>query len=237
MKYNRVSIKISGETMSGSKDGCTFDLDPVMVIGKSIKNVVDSGIGVSIVVGGGNIIRGRAFTNSKEIQKETADSMGMLATVINGMLLRDVLKTIGINSVLVSNLSLPFNVESADLTNISRLNDENKVVIFVGGTGLPYFSTDTASVISALISRADVLLKATKTDGVYDRDPEKHPEAKHIAKLTYDEAICKNIQIMDQTAFMLAKTNKLPMIIFSIKEENCFLRAINGEIKHSIVEG
>jgi len=235
MTYNRILIKISGETISGSREDGAFDLDAVLAICKNIKNVIDAGISVSIVVGGGNIIRGRAFSNSKEIRKETADSMGMLSTTINGLLLKDIFKSIGINSVLVSNIKLPFNIESADHSNVSKLIEKNKVIIFVAGTGLPYFSTDTASIISALVSRSDVVLKATKTDGIYDKDPEKYPEAKHIEEINYDEALNANIQIMDQTAFALAKANNLPILVFSIKEDNCFIRALKGEIKHSVV--
>ena len=235
MKISRVLIKISGETLSGSKAESVFDSDSVLAICKNIKNVIDSGIGVSIVVGGGNILRGRAFSSETIVQREAADSMGMLATAINGLMLKGAFESIGIDSTVVSNLQLPFSIESSNTYNIDQLVNQNKIVIFVGGTGVPYFSTDTAAVINALISKSDMLLKATKTDGVYNKDPEKYEDACFIPHITYDEALKQNIQIMDQTAFALAKSQELPITIFSIKEENCFLRAIKGEIKHSVV--
>ena len=190
---------------------------------------------MSLVVGGGNVIRGRDFQESNIIKQETADSVGMLSTVINGILLRDALRSIGINSELVSGLRLPFDILRNDPFNILKLLDEKKVIIFVGGTGLPYFSTDTVSVIAAFMSRCDAILKATKTDGVYDKDPHKFSDAVHVSNLTYQEAIEKGLNVMDKTAFALASQRNIPIYVFSAKEDNCFIRALNSEIKHSVV--
>ena len=246
--------------MSGSKEKGAFDLGVVSSICQNIKNLLDLGIGVSIVVGGGNIVRGKDFYRNEVCQnqaescpikvlgedlpqrgrfcgsiKETADSMGMLSTVINGLLLRDVFGSIGIDAAIVSHLELPFNIESANCFNVSRLINENKVLIFVAGMGLPYFSTDTASIVNGLLARSDLVLKATKTDGVYDKDPEKYKYAKYIKEISYEDVLNQNIQVMDQAAFALAKANNLPILIFSIRENDCFVKAISGEIKHSRV--
>ena len=234
MDCKRVLIKISGEMISGS-NGSKFDFDAISKLCHNIKNVVDSNIDVSLVVGGGNVIRGRDFQDSNIIKQETADSVGMLSTVINGILLRDALRGIGINSELVSGLRLPFDILRNDPFNISKLTDEKKVIIFVGGTGLPYFSTDTVSVIAAFMSNCDAILKATKTDGVYDKDPYKFNDAVHISNLTYKDAIGKGLEVMDKTAFALASQRNIPIYVFSAKEDNCFVRVIKSEIKHSVV--
>jgi uridylate kinase len=197
---------------------------------------MDSGIGVSIVVGGGNVIRGRNLRNHEVIRQETADSMGMLATTINGVLLREILSCIGVESELVSNLRLPFDIGPSDSFTISKILAQGKVVIFVGGTGLPYFTTDTLAVVGAFLSDCDLILKATTTDGIYDKDPRYHTDARHIPEITYREALEKNLGIMDGTAFSLAAQRNIPVYVFSIMEPNCFLSAINRRIKMSIAK-
>ncbi|MDR3031215.1 MAG: hypothetical protein LBU35_02410 [Holosporales bacterium] len=235
MVPKRVLIKISGEAISGEND--VFDSDIALKICNNIKNVIDSGILVSVVIGGGNIIRGRDFLNENIISRETADSIGMLATVMNGVLFRDIFKKIGVKSEVVSNLNLPFQIKNSDCFSVEKLISENKLLIFVGGVAYPYFSTDTISVIAALLSKCDIILKATKTKGIYDKDPEIFEDATFIEKLTYEQAIEKNIKIMDQTAFSMAVANKhIPIYVFSIKEENCFINAIDKTIKMSVVE-
>lgn len=191
------------------------------------------GIGVSVVVGGGNIVRGRSCMG---IDREDADSMGMLATTINGIALHAYLTKIGIDSVLMSNLQLPFGIENSNFRQIQQNIIYGKTLIFVGGAGQPYFSTDTISVINAITTRADIMLKATKTDGIYDKDPKQFEDAKHIPELTHKKALELGVKIMDQTAFAIAMENNIPIMVFSISENNCFVRAIQGDIKHSIVK-
>ena len=234
MKYNRVLLKISGETLSGNSNN-VFEISSALAVAQDIKNVLDAKIDVSIVVGGGNIVRGRSFLNSEHIMRETADSVGMLSTVINGLLLKNVLSSIGLDAVVVSYLNLPFGIQSANHDAILKYIDEKKIIIFVGGLGIPYFSTDTSATINAILSKCDIILKATKTDGIYDKDPKKYKNSQHIAKITYDEAISANIHIMDQAAFAMAKEHKLPILVFSMHEKNCFFKALNGDIKHSLV--
>lgn len=230
----RVLIKISGEFFS-SNTGEKFNLDKLNILCENIINVLNSGIKVSLVIGGGNILRGRDFQNNKLIPRETADNVGMLATAINGIVFRDVLKSHNIDTELVSMLDLPFNILKLDSFTINNLINQNKVIIFVGGLGLPYFSTDTIAVVGAFLSKCDVILKATNTDGIYNKDPKKYQDAKYLKQITYDYAISNNLQIMDDTAFLLAKQQRIPIYIFSIEENNCFVNALNNQIKKSEV--
>lgn len=200
-----------------------------------IKNVLNNGINISLVIGGGNIIRGRDFNNNDLIKRETADSIGMLSTVMNGIIVRDVLKNNTIDTEIVSLLDLPFNIKKLNPFTIDNLIEKNKLIIFVGGLGLPYFSTDTISVVGASLSHCNAILKATKTDGIYNKDPNIYPDAVHLDNITYDYAIQNNLQIMDDTAFSLAKQLNLPIYIFSLFEDNCFINALNKSIRISIV--
>lgn len=235
--YKRVLIKISGEMfskkLSTSKEPC--NIISMLAIAEKIQNVINLGIGVSIVVGGGNIVRGSVFSNCNNIIRETADSAGMLATVINGLLLNDVLQSVGIDSVVVSNIYFPFDIHKANISSILKYIDEKKVIIFVGGTGISYFSTDTAAVTNAILSRCDIILKATKTDGIYNQDPKKYPNAKHISQISYTDARNLGIDIMESAAFALAQKNNISILVFSMDEPDCFARAIHKKIKHSLV--
>jgi uridylate kinase len=230
----RILIKISGEVLA-SQDGTGFGRGHITGLCKSIKAVVETGIGTSIIIGGGNIIRGAEYDESAWLRRETADSLGMLATVMNSILLRDLLTSIGVAASIVSSLRLPFDIESNDVYSVERLISQRRAVIFAGGVGLPYFSTDTMSVIAASMSMSDVILKATKTDGIYDKDPNKYIGAVYIPELTYQDALRQDLKIMDSQAFALAEQRKIPIRIFSMYEPNCFVRAINGEIRQSVV--
>ncbi|MDR2074609.1 MAG: hypothetical protein LBP31_00070 [Holosporales bacterium] len=221
----RVLIKISGESLA-------LDFLNANRVCNNVKNLLKEGIAVSIVIGGGNIVRGRSLN---KFQRETVDSMGMLATAINGLALQDEFRKIGVDSVVLSQITLPFGIENSNPFNIQKHIENNTVIIFVGGAGISYFSTDTIAVINAIITRSDVLLKATKTDGIYDKDPAKFPEATHIKQISHSEAIEKNLQIMDHAAFSIAMEHNLPIVIFSVNEENCFVNGINGTIKRSLV--
>ncbi len=231
MQFKRVLIKISGElfSLNGSNN------EPINQICTNILNVISSGIDVSIVVGGGNIIRGNRFQNNNSIRRETADSIGMLATVMNGIILRDNLLNRGVDCAIVSALDLPFNIRKLNSFVIEELISQHRTIIIVGGLGVPYFSTDTVSVVGATLSRCDAILKASNTDGIYDKDPHKHADAVFLEKITYEFAIQHNLQVMDETAFLLARNLNKPIYVFSSTEPNCFIRAINNEIKCSIV--
>lgn len=230
MDVKRILIKISGEALSGTNEILSYQ--KISTLCNNIKNLIELGIGVSIVIGGGNIIRGRSFTG---LNRENVDSMGMLATSINGIALQSCFEKTGMNAVLMSNLQLPFGIENSNFYNIQKHMMLNKVIIFVGGAGQPYFSTDTISVINAITTGSDIILKATKTDGVYDKDPMKFDDAVHISQLTHKEAIARDIKIMDKTAFSIAMEHNVPIIVFSINESNCFIKALNKSCQHSLI--
>lgn len=230
----RVLIKLSGEAISGDRG--VFDPSVASLVCENIKKLMSLGIGVSLVIGGGNIVRGRDFKKTLPpsiIDCKVIDSAGMLATVINGLFLKGILLSLGIDSVIVSPLDLPFDIKKLSTEEIDSNLNLGKVVIFVGGSGLPCFSTDTISVIAAIMSSSDVVLKATKTDGVYDKDPKIFPDAEFIQSITHQKAIDKNLQIFDQTALVLARDHSMPIIVFSMNESNCFVRVLNKKIKYS----
>ncbi|MDR0942604.1 MAG: hypothetical protein LBM19_03265 [Holosporales bacterium] len=214
---NRSLIKISGEAISGVEG--KFDFEAISTICQNIKNVASEGIGVSLVVGGGNIIRGRDFKNSVNFSRKTADAAGMLATVINGIILRDSLRLNGLESEIVSTLRIPFGIKHNDSFTIADLINKNRIIIFCGGVGLPYFSTDTISIVAAFMSNCNMILKATKADGIYDKDPNIYKDAKRIPELTYQEAIDRDLKIMDKTAFALAEQKRLPIHILCKRTE------------------
>ncbi|MDR1475855.1 MAG: hypothetical protein LBI20_00860 [Holosporales bacterium] len=234
LPIRRVLVKISGEIMVDDR-GFGFSLDRVSRICQDVKEVIDAGIGVTIVVGGGNIIRGRDWRDNRIVKPETADAMGMLSTVVNGIMLRDVLAHYEVSAEIVSNLNLPFDISHSNSFNISKMLTQNKVIIFVGGIGLPYCSTDTVSVIAASLSSCDVILKATNVDGIYSGDPKIHQEATYIPEITYREAIDRRLHFIDETALVLASQRNIPIYIFSIEEANCLIRAIKKDIKLSVV--
>lgn len=231
MLFKRVLIKISGELFNSNN----WENDQISKICDNIVNVISFGINVSVVVGGGNIIRGREFQSATHIRRETADSVGMLATVMNGIILRETLLNRGIDCVIVSALDLPFNIKKLNPFTIDELVGQNKTIIIVGGMGFPYFSTDTISVVGASLSHCDAILKATGTDGIYNKDPRKYADAVFLKNVTYEFAIQHNLQVMDETAFLLARNLNKPIYVFSSTEPNCFVRAINNDIKCSVV--
>ncbi|MBQ9440932.1 MAG: hypothetical protein IJU54_00800 [Alphaproteobacteria bacterium] len=242
-QHKRILIKISGEIFLSSyfieqvdnNKNKQFDDTNLNKLCNNIINILNTGVNISLVIGGGNIIRGKDFHGNNLIKRETADSVGMLATVINGIIVRDVLKQHNIDAEIVSPLDLPFDIKKLNTFTLNKLISKNKLIIFVGGLGVPYFSTDTISVVGASLSHCDVILKATKTDGVYDKDPKIYQDANHLDNITYDYAIQNNLQIMDDTAFSLAKQLNIPIYIFSIFEDNCFVKALNRSISMSIV--
>jgi len=227
LKYKRILLKLSGEALMGSHE---FGIDPKFLdeLADDIKEVYDLGVQIAIVVGGGNIFRGM---NGSEIglDKATADYMGMLATVMNALALQDILEKKDIPTRVMSAIDMKQIAEPYIRRKAIRHLEKGRVVIFGAGTGNPFFTTDTAGALRATEIKAEVFLKATKVDGIYTKDPVKYPDAEKIDEITFDEAIRRNIKVMDQTAFTLCKENNLPIIVFSIKERGNLKKIVLGE--------
>ena len=226
MKYKRILLKLSGEALVGDKAG---GIDPEILIKYSneIKKIYDKGVEIAIVIGGGNIYRG--FNNEFKIDRVQGDYMGMLATLINGLALQNTLENIGIPTRLQSAINVNKVAEPYIKRKALRHLDKKRIVIFSAGTGNPYFTTDSAAVLRAIEIEADVILKGTRVDGIYNEDPNKNSEAFKFEKITFKEAISKGLKIMDTTAFTLSHENKLPIIVFDINQEDNLLKVLNGE--------
>ena len=226
MKYKRILLKLSGEALVGDKAG---GIDPEILIKYSneIKKIYDKGVEIAIVIGGGNIYRG--FNNEFKIDRVQGDYMGMLATLINGLALQNTLENIGIPTRLQSAINVNKVAEPYIKRKALRHLDKKRIVIFSAGTGNPYFTTDSAAVLRAIEIEADVILKGTRVDGIYNEDPNKNTDAFKFEKITFKEAISKGLKIMDTTAFTLSHENKLPIIVFDMNQENNLLKVLNGE--------
>ena len=225
----RVLVKFSGEALAG-KDGFGIDTKILKYIADEIKGLVDSGIEVAIVVGGGNIIRGVSAAADGIIKRTSGDYMGMLATVINGVAIQEALESLKLEARLQLAIEMKEIGESFIVRRAKRHLEKGRVVIFAGGTGNPYFTTDTAATLRASEIEADFLIKATKVDGVYDKDPVKYKDAKKLNEVSYDEALGKHIKVMDDTAIALAKTNSLPIVICNMFEKGNLLKILNGDM-------
>jgi uridylate kinase len=214
-RFKRILIKLSGEALMGDQ---SFGISPdtLKYVADEVKSVHDMGVQVAIVVGGGNIFRGIA-ASSYGMDRSSADHMGMLATVINSVALQDALETNGMHTRVQTAISMHEVAEPYILRRAIRHLEKGRVVIFGAGTGNPYFTTDTAAVLRAMEIHAEILLKATKVDGIYDSDPEKNKDAKLLKNVTYREALEQQLRIMDLTAISLAMDNKLPLSVFSLK--------------------
>ena len=226
MKYKRILLKLSGEALVGDKKS---GIDPEILIKYSteIKKAYDKGVEIAIVIGGGNIYRG--FNNEYKIDRVQGDYMGMLATLINGLALQNTLENIGIPTRLQSAINVNKVAEPFIKRKAIRHLDKKRIVIFSAGTGNPYFTTDSAAVLRAIEIEADVILKGTRVDGIYNDDPNKNSKAFKFEKITFNEAISKGLKIMDTTAFTLSHENNLPIIVFDINQENNLLRVLNGD--------
>ena len=226
MKYKRILLKLSGEALVGDKSG---GIDPEILIKYSneIKKIYDKGVEIAIVIGGGNIYRG--FNNEYKIDRVQGDYMGMLATLINGLALQNTLENIGIPTRLQSAINVNKVAEPYIKRKALRHLDKKRIVIFSAGTGNPYFTTDSAAVLRAIEIEADVILKGTRVDGIYNKDPNKNSEAFKFEKITFKEAISQGLKIMDTTAFTLSHENKLPIIVFDMNQEDNLLKVLNGE--------
>ncbi len=236
MGNKRVLVKFSGEALAGEA-GYGIDTQILNYIATEIKSLVEAGTEIAIVVGGGNIIRGVSAAEDGIIKRTSGDYMGMLATVINGVAIQEALEHIGLEARLQSAIDMHEIGESFIVRRARRHLEKGRVVIFAGGTGNPYFTTDTAATLRASEIEADLLIKATKVDGVYDKDPEKYPDAVKLDSLSYDRALSDHIRVMDDTAIALAKENKLPIVVCNMFKAGNLLSIIRGERKNcSVVE-
>lgn len=225
--YKRILLKLSGEALMGD-DAYGINRSTITRIVNEIKEVVDLGVQVAVVIGGGNIFRGVAPA-AAGMDRATADYMGMLATVMNAMALQDAMKNIGLNARVQSALSIEQVAEPYIRGKAIRYLEEGRVVIFGAGTGNPFFTTDTAAALRGMEINAEIVLKATKVDGIYTDDPKTNPEAMRYKTITFDEAIIKNLKVMDATALTLCRDQKLPISVFSIFKQGALKKVVMGE--------
>lgn len=236
MAKKRVLVKFSGEALAGEA-GHGIDTQILNFISQEIKSLVDAGIEVGIVIGGGNIVRGVSAAKDGIIKRTSADYMGMLATVINGVAVQEACEHAGLQVRMQTAIKMEQIAEPYINRRAIRHLEKGRVVIFAAGTGNPFFTTDTAATLRAVEIGADVIIKATKVDGVYDRDPNKYPDAKKLNTLTYDEAMNDHIKVMDDTSIALAKDNSLPIIVCDMFKKGNLLDIITGNTQNcSIVK-
>jgi uridylate kinase len=231
--YRRIVLKLSGEALAGSQG---YGLDPLVLvrIGEEIRGVVDLGVQVAVVIGGGNIFRGVA-ASAGGMERATADYMGMLATVINALALQDALEKAGCQTRVLSAIEMRAVAEPYIRRRAIRHLEKGRVVIFAAGTGNPFFTTDTAGALRAVEIAADVIMKATKVDGIYSADPARDANAVRLPRVTYIEALNRRLEIMDTTAISLCMDNKLPIVVFDLTRDGNIARIVCGEPVGSIV--
>ncbi|RXM58636.1 UMP kinase [Clostridium tetani] len=231
IKYKRIMLKLSGEALAG-ENGYGLDFKVVKRISKEIKELVDMGVEIGAVVGGGNIWRGR---NGEDMDRTTADYMGMLATCINAMALQDSLEQLGVDTRVQTAIEMKEVAEPFIRRRAMRHLEKGRVVIFAAGTGNPYFSTDTTAALRAAEIEADIILLAKKVDGVYDKDPNKHEKAQKFETLTYIDVLDQGLQVMDSTATSLCMDNNIPILVFALDAPGNIRKAISGEKIGTIV--
>ncbi len=227
LAYKRILLKLSGEALNGGDKGQVIDFNILDKYALEVKQVVDAGVEVAIVIGGGNIFRGASVEKSG-IDRVQGDHMGMLATVINGMAVQSSLEKHGIQTRLMSAINIEQVCEPLIRRRAIRHLEKGRVVIFGAGTGNPYFTTDTTAGLRAIEIEANVVLKGTRVDGIYTADPEKDPDATKYDELTFDEAIARKLQIMDPTAFTLCRENHLPIVVFDMNKEGNLYNLVMG---------
>lgn len=233
-KYKRPLLKLSGEAL-GPTQGMGIDGERVLSLASTIKDILAIPAELAIVVGGGNFIRG-AQLNIPSINKASADYMGMLATVMNAVALQDTCESVGLETRVLSSLDVPRVAEKWVRRRAIRHMEKGRVVIIAAGTGNPHFTTDTAAAQRAIEIGCDVIIKATKVDGVYDKDPKTNPDAKRFVRLTYQEALEKNLRFMDQTAIALCREHKMPVFVTDMNVPGNIERAIKGEDVGTLIE-
>ncbi len=236
MAKQRVLVKFSGEALAG-ESGYGVDTSILKFIAEEIKQLVDNGVEVGVVIGGGNIIRGVTAAQDGIIKRTSGDYMGMLATVINAVAMQEALEYLGMKVRVQSAIKMEQICETFIVRRAVRHLEKGRIVIFAAGTGNPFFTTDTAATLRAIEIGADMIIKATKVDGVYDKDPNKFPDAKKLPVLSYDEALADNIKVMDDTSIALAKENRLPILVCDMFHKGNLMAIIHGDYeKCSIVK-
>lgn len=233
MHYRRVCIKLSGEVFGG-KEGFGFDHAVIDSLSKQIKRIHESGAEIGLIVGGGNIFRGTRSA-PEGMDRVAADHMGMLATVINAILLQDALERNGLATRLLTAIEMRAIAEPYIKRRMVRHIEKRRVVIFAAGTGNPFFTTDTAAALRASEMAADVLIKGTKVDGVYDKDPAQYPDAERFDRLSYQEVLSRDLKVMDATAIAFCKDNSIPILVLNIERENTLYDAVMGETVGTII--
>lgn len=231
-KYKRILLKISGEVLAGEK-GSGFDSDKLDVICRAVKQTREMGVQIGLVVGGGNFWRGRS---SENMNRARADHIGMLATVMNAIMLEETLRNLGVPATAQSAIPMNSVAEPFSQREALRRLEAGEVVIFGGGTGSPFFSTDTCAAIRAAEIGAQVIFKATNVDGVYDKDPSKNPDAVKYDTITMDEVLAKNLKVMDSAAASLCRDNKIKILVFNLNDPQNIVRASAGENIGTVVE-
>ena len=233
-KYKRILLKLSGETLGGD-EGSGFDYETIITLAENVISVHNLDVEVGIVIGGGNIFRG-SKPSAGIIGRVAGDHMGMLATVINSICLQEMLEQRGVLTRVLSAIELNAIAEPYIKRRADRHLEKKRVVIFAAGTGNPYFTTDTAAVLRASEVGAEIVIKATKTKGVYDKDPLTNSDAVKYVKLNYDEVLNKNLQVMDATAIAFCRDNKLPIIVLDYREPDTILKAVCGESVGTLIK-
>jgi uridylate kinase len=235
-KYKRIILKLSGEVLRGGKTGDPIDAATLERTSAQIKEIYDLGVEICVVIGGGNIFRG-LNGEKRGVDRTTGDYMGMLATVINGLALMDSLEKMGVTTRVQSAIPMNQIAEPFILRRAIRHLEKRRVVIFVAGTGNPYFSTDTTAALRASEMHADIILKATKVDGIYDKDPKKFPDAVKYEEITFIDALKQRLNVMDSTAFSLCLDNNVPILVFDLNDEHAIRRAVTGKKIGTLVRG
>lgn len=233
--YARILLKLSGEALMGN-EGYGIDPEVMKHIALQVREVRDLGVSIAIVVGGGNIYRG-IRAEEQGLDRATGDYMGMLATVMNAVALQDCLETLGLDTRVQTAIQIAQVAEPYIRRRAIRHLEKGRTVIFAGGTGNPYFTTDTTAALRAMEIGAEVILKATRVDGVYDKDPERFPDATFFPEITYLEVLNRNLRVMDATAISLCMENKLPIVVFNLKEKGNMTKAVLGERVGTLVRG
>ena len=233
--YRRILLKLSGEILAGDKG---FGIDPgkASYLANEVKSVHELGISIGLIIGAGNIFRGLSGA-AAGMDRTSADYMGMLATVMNSLAMQNSLERLGFQTRIQSAISMTEVCETYTRRRAIRHMEKNRIVIFAAGTGNPYFTTDTAAALRASEMECDAIFKGTKVDGIYNKDPIKYSEAIKFKKITYGEVLSKNLRVLDSSAVSLARDNNIPIIVFSIKEDNGFLNILKGKGSCSVVEG
>ena len=234
LKFKRILLKLSGEVLANRETGECIDPERLAFMAKRVKKIHQLGCEIGIVLGGGNIFRGLSGAG-KGVNRVTGDSMGMLATIINGLAMMNALESIGVPTRVMTAIEMPKLAEPFIQRKAMRHFEKGRVCIFAGGTGNPYFSTDSAAALRASEIGADALLKATKVDGIYTADPMKDPKAKKYGSLRYETALEKRLKVMDSAAFALCMDNGIPIVVFDFFDGNALMRVVRGEAVGTLV--